>query len=172
MGSVYVLFGFLFLIIPLLFVELAKPKDIFKAGLIVLLGLLLIVRSNTFELYFSTIFFLNFVILSLYIFEVYSYRWNQLLDKEKKRLVTFSDFLRNLSILWDSIKLGFKTSFAKPFSFNTNKTNLNQKKWIRSNQEKINKRSNTLSNQDESTNNSKKDIMNDEKNPIKINQIE
>jgi len=132
-GSFYILIGTIFLFVPIIYLELGKPKDLIKAFLNLLIGLILIIKNNVIDQSFLVIFLLLTAIHVLYLVELFLSRWNQLTDKEKNKLTTFLEFKNNLSKILDAINLGIKNS-AKPlnlFNFGINNQNKTPKKWVR-----------------------------------------
>ena len=133
LGSFYVVIGIIFLFVPIIYLELGRPKDLIKAFLNFLIGLILIIKNKTIdESFFLTFFFLT-VIIILYLGELFLSRWNQLTDKEKNKLTTFLEFRNNLSKILEALNLGVR-NFAKPldfFNFDRNKQKINPKKWVR-----------------------------------------
>ncbi len=133
MGSFYIIIGTIFLAVPLIYLELGKPKDLIKALLNLLIGFILIIKSKTIsESFFVILIFLT-VLVVLYVFEIFLFRWNQLTDIEKNKLVTFFEFKNNFSKLLEAINLGAR-NFTKPlnfFYFVSNNQKINSKKWIR-----------------------------------------
>ena len=133
MGSFYILIGALFLIVPLIFLELGRPKDLIKAFLNLLVGLVLMINNKTIDESFFVIFLLLTVLVIFYPIEIFLFRWNQLTDKEKNKLTTFVEFKNNLSKILEAINLGVR-NFAKPlnlFNFGSNNQNTSTKKWVR-----------------------------------------
>ena len=133
LGIFYLLVGSVFLLIPLLYLELGRPKDLIKSCLNLLIGLVLIIKNKTVDELFFLIFLLFTVLIILYLVELFSFRWNQLTDKEKNKLTTFLEFKNNLLKILEAINLGVK-NFAKPlnlFNFGGNNQNTIQKKWVR-----------------------------------------
>ncbi len=133
MGSFYILIGALFLIVPLIYLELGRPKDLIKAFLNLLVGFVLIIKNKTIDELFIVIFLLLTVLVIFYLIEIFLFRWNQLTDKEKKKLTTFVEFKNNLSKILEAIHLGVR-NFAKPlnfFNFGSNNQNTSPKKWVR-----------------------------------------
>tara|TARA_B100001989_G_C24375719_1_gene381689 strand:+ start:128 stop:565 length:438 start_codon:yes stop_codon:yes gene_type:complete len=133
LGSFYIIIGTIFLAVPLIYLELGKPKDLIKALLNLLIGFILIIKSKTIsESFFVILIFLT-VLVVLYVFEIFLFRWNQLTDIEKNKLVTFFEFKNNFSKLLEAINLGAR-NFTKPlnfFYFVSNNQKINSKKWIR-----------------------------------------
>jgi len=133
LGSFYILIGALFLIVPLIYLELGRPKDLIKAFLNLLIGFVLIIKNKTIDESFFVIFLLLTVLVIFYLIEIFLFRWNQLTDKEKNKLTTFVEFKNNLSKILEAINLGVR-NFAKPlnfFNFGGNNQNTSPKKWVR-----------------------------------------
>ena len=133
LGIFYLLVGSIFLLIPLLYLELGRPKDLIKAFLNLSIGFILILKNKIVDESLFVIFLLLTLVVVLYLIELFLSRWNQLTDKEKNKLTTFLEFKNNLSKLIQAINLGFK-NFKKPldfFNFNSNNKKISSKKWVR-----------------------------------------
>jgi len=133
LGSFYIAIGTIFLFVPIIYLELGRPKDLIKAFLNLLIGLILIIKNKTLDESFFVIFLLLTVLVILYLVELFLSRWNQLTDKEKNKLTTFLEFKKNLSKILEAINLGVR-NFAKPlnlFNFGSNNQNTSPKKWVR-----------------------------------------
>ena len=133
MGTFYILIGTIFLIVPLIYLELGRPKDLIRSFLNLLIGFILIIKNKTIDESIFLIFFLLTILVFLYVIELFIFRWNQLTDKEKNKLTTFLEFKKNLSKILDAINLGVK-NFTKPlnfFNFDRNKQKVSSKKWVR-----------------------------------------
>ena len=133
MGSFYILIGALFLIVPLIYLELGRPKDLIKAFLNLLIGFVLIIKNKTIDESFFVIFLLLTVLVIFYLIEIFLFRWNQLTDKEKNKLTTFVEFKNNFSKILEAFNLGVR-NFAKPlnlFNFGSKNQNTIPKKWVR-----------------------------------------
>ena len=133
LGIFYIVIGAIFLSVPIIYLELGKPKDLIKAFLNLLIGLILIIKNKTIdESFFVIILFLTLIVI-FYLVELFLSRWHQLTDNEKKKLTTFLEFKNNFSKILESIKLVFG-DFTKPsnfFNFGSNNKNTTQKKWVR-----------------------------------------
>tara|TARA_A100001234_G_scaffold30500_1_gene23812 strand:+ start:63 stop:500 length:438 start_codon:yes stop_codon:yes gene_type:complete len=132
LGFFYVIVGTIFLLVPLIYLELGKPKDLIKSCLNLLIGFILIIKSKTLDESFF-IFLLFAVLIIFYLVELFSSRWNQLTDKEKNKLTTFLELKNNLLKIMEAINLGVK-NFSKPlnlFDFGSNNQITGQKKWVR-----------------------------------------
>ncbi len=133
LGSFYILLGTLFLIVPLIYLELGRPKDLIKSCLNLLIGFILIIKNKTVDESFFLIFLLFTVLIVFYLIELFLSRWNQLTDKEKNKLTTFLEFKNNFSKILEAINLGVK-NFAIPlnlFNFGSKNQNTSPKKWER-----------------------------------------
>jgi len=133
LGLFYIIIGIIFIFVPIFYLELGKPKDLIKAFLNLLIGCVFIIKNKSIDKSFSVIFFLLTTLIILYIIENFLSRWNQLTDKEKNKLITFSEFKKNLSKTLEAIKIGV-VNFAKPLNFlklaSKNKEK-KTKKWVR-----------------------------------------
>ncbi len=133
LGFFYIVVGTIFLLVPLIYLELGRPKDLIKAFLNLLIGFFLIIKNKTIDESLFLIFLLFTVVVFLYLVELFLSRWNQLTDKEKNKLTTFLEFKNNLSKILEAINLGLR-NFAKPlnlFNFGRNNQNTSPKKWVR-----------------------------------------
>ena len=133
LGTFYIFVGTIFLTVPLIYLELGKPKDIIRAFLNLLIGLILIIKNKTLDESFFVIFLFLTVLVIFYLIELFLSRWYQLTDIEKKKLTTFLEFKKNFSKILESINLIFG-DFTKPlnfFNFGSNNENTTQKKWVR-----------------------------------------
>jgi len=133
LGSFYILLGSIFLFIPLIYLEVGRPKDLIKAFLNLLIGIILIIKNNFFDNSFIAILLLVTALFIFYLVEIFSSRWNQLTDQEKSKLTTLVEFKKNISKISEAIALAvrnFKNSLNF-FKFDRNNKNLNTKTWVR-----------------------------------------
>ena len=133
LGIFYLLVGSAFLLVPLLYLELGRPKDLIKAFLNLSIGFILILKNKIVDESLFVIFFLLTLTVVMYLVELFLSRWNQLTDKEKNKLTTFLELKNNLSKILEAINLGVK-NFAQPlnlFNFGSNNQNTSPKKWVR-----------------------------------------
>ena len=133
LGIFYLLIGSLFLLVPLLYLELGRPKDLIKAFLNLSIGFILIIKNKIIDESLIVIFFLLTLLAVIYLVELFSSRWNQLTDKEKNKLTTFLEFKKNLSIILEAINFGFSNfTKVKIFpNFNGKNKKISPKKWVR-----------------------------------------
>ena len=132
LGSFYFVIGIIFLIVPLAYLELGKPKDLIKAFLNLIIGYVLIIKKNIDQSFFIILSVLTLLVL-LYVIEIFLSRWNQLTDKEKKKLTTLTEFKNNLSKMLEAINLAAR-NLTKPlnfFNFDRNNQKIISKKWVR-----------------------------------------
>ncbi len=133
LGIFYIVIGTIFLSVPIIYLELGKPKDLIKAFLNLLVGLILIIKNKTIDDSFFIIFLFFTVLVIFYLVELFSSRWYLLTDQEKKKIVTFLEFKNNFLKILEAINLGFG-NFMKAlnfFNFGSKNKNTPQKKWVR-----------------------------------------
>ena len=133
LGIFYILVGTIFLTVPIIYLELGKPKDLIKAFLNLIIGFILIIKHKTLDESFFVIFLFLTVLVVFYLVELFLSRWYQLTDNEKKKLTTFLEFKNNFLKILEAITLGFG-SFTKTLNilnFGSNNKNTTQKKWVR-----------------------------------------
>ena len=133
LGIFYILVGTVYLSVPIIYLELGKPKDLIRAFLNLLIGLILIIKNKTLDESIFVIFLFLTVLVTFYLVELFLSRWYQLTDNEKKKLITFLEFKNNFLKILESINLVF-SDFTKPsnfFNFGSNNKNTAQKKWVR-----------------------------------------
>ena len=131
--SFSLIIGIIFLLVPIVYLELGRPKDLIKAFLNLLIGFILIIKNKTLDESFFVIFLFLTVLVIFYLVELFLSRWYQLTDNEKKKLITFLEFKNNFLKILESINLVF-SDFTKPsnfFNFGSNNKNTTQKKWVR-----------------------------------------
>ena len=133
LGIFYLLVGSVFLLIPLLYLELGRPKDLIKAFLNLSIGFILILKNKIVDESLFVIFLLLTLMAVLYLLELFLSRWNQLTDKEKNKLTTFLEFKKNLLKILEAINFGFR-NFTKDINFlnfDAKNKKISQKKWVR-----------------------------------------
>ena len=133
LGFFYLVIGSLFLLVPLIYLELGKPRDLIKAFLNLSLGFILIIKNKIINESFFVIFLLLTLLVAFYLIELFLSRWNQLTDKEKNKLITFLEFKKNLLKIKEAINLGFR-NFTKDIiflKFVGNNKRITPKKWVR-----------------------------------------
>ena len=133
LGTFYIAIGTIFLTVPIIYLELGKPKDLIKAFLNLIIGLILIIKNNTLDESFFVIFLFFTVLVIFYLVELFLSRWYQLTENEKKKLTTFLEFKNNFLKILESINLVFGdfTKSSNFFNFGSNNKNTTPKKWVR-----------------------------------------
>ena len=116
LGYFYIVVGMIFLFVPIIYLELGRPKDLIKAFVNLLIGFILIIKNKTLEESFFVILPLLTLLVLLYVLELFLSRWHLLTDNEKNKLTTFLEFKKNFSKILEAIKLGMN-NFTKPFDF-------------------------------------------------------
>ena len=158
------------MLIPLTYIEISRPRDLIKASINLIIGMLLLVKNNLFD---NLNFFILIVITILFIFylvEIFSIRWNQLTNNEKNKLKTFVELKKNVLTLVEAISLARKDFLNSNniLKFGRNNEDLNKKKWVRNGENvsiNISNKNNllTLEMSKKATVQSKKDTINEEK---------
>ena len=67
LGTFYILVGTIFLTVPIIYLELGKPKDLIKAFLNLLIGLILIIKNKAIDESFFIIILLITVLIIFYL---------------------------------------------------------------------------------------------------------
>ena len=111
LGYFYIVIGTLFLLVPIIYIELGRPKDLIKAFLNLLIGLVLIIKNQIIDELFFLILILLTLLVVFYLVELFLFRWNQLTDNEKNKLTTFLEFKNNLLKILEAINLGVGNLF-------------------------------------------------------------
>ena len=133
LGIFYILIGIIFLSVPIIYLELGKPKDLIKAFLNLLIGFILIIKNKSIDKSSFIIFLFLTLLVVLYEQEIFFSRWYQLTDNEKNKLTTFLEFKKNLQKIVEAIKIGMKNlvKHLKIFNFGTDTEYTIPKKWVR-----------------------------------------
>ena len=133
LSFLYLFFGIIFLLIPLTYIELSRPRDLIKAGLNLIIGMLLLVKNNIFDIFYSSILIVLTILFIFYLVEIFSIRWNQLTNKEKDKLKTVVELKKNISTLIEAISLARKDFLNSNniTKFGRKNENLNKKQWVR-----------------------------------------
>ena len=133
LGIFYLFTGSLFLLIPLLYLELGRPKDLLKAFLNLSIGFILIIKNKIIDESFLVIFLFLTLLAVTYLVELFLSRWNQLTDKEKNKLTTFLELKKNLSKILEAINFGFRnlSKGINFLNFDGKNKEISPKKWVR-----------------------------------------
>ena len=124
--------GFLILALPLLLVELSRPRDWLIGGLFLFLGLFLLVDSDLLR-GSTNLFVISMAILyGIMMSEIIKNRWYQLSLEEKKRIGSFErwfESFKQLGQIFGLLGNGF-LNFFKSLRTQSEKP-LTEKKWVR-----------------------------------------
>ena len=130
-GYVFLLVGFLILALPLMLVELSRPRDWLMGGLFLFLGLFLLVENDLLRDSINLLVISMAILYGKMILEIIQTRWYQLSSEEKKRIGSFKRWFESVAQLVQSFAfignsfLNFFTSFATK-----SKKPLQEKKWV------------------------------------------
>tara|TARA_Y100001968_G_scaffold124997_1_gene113964 strand:- start:227 stop:733 length:507 start_codon:yes stop_codon:yes gene_type:complete len=130
-GYLFLSIGLLILVLPLILVELSRPRDWLMGGLFLFLGLLLLVENELFRGSINLLVISMAILFGKMILEISQIRWYQLNPEEKKKIGSFQRWVESFTQLFQSFALVGKTSliFFKSFRPQTKKP-LKEKKWV------------------------------------------
>ena len=141
-GYFFLCVGFLVLALPLILVELSRPRDWLKGGLFLFLGLFLLIENDLLRGSINLFVIPIAILYGIMISEIIQIRWYQLSSEEKQRIGSFERWFESFKQLGQIFTLignsflnllkSFTTQFKKP---------LKEKKWVRPElKEEINKK--------------------------------
>ncbi len=146
-GYLFLFVGFLILAIPLMLVELSRPRDWLMGGLFLFLGLFLLVENDLLRGSINLLVISMAILYGKMILEIIQTRWNQLSSEEKKRIGSLKRWFESFKQLGQTFALlgnGF-LNFFKGFMAKSEKP-LNEKKWVHPKlQEEVKKKVDDLS---------------------------
>ena len=153
-GYLFLLVGLLILFLPLMLVELSRPRDWLMGGIFLFLGLFLLVENDLLRGSINLLVISMAILYWKLLSEIIQIRFYQLSDEEKKGIGSFDRWFESLKQIGQIIiSLGnsslnffksFRTQSAKP---------LIEKKWVHPElKEEINRK---VLDQDDSTNSNK-----------------
>ena len=130
-GYLFLSVGLLILALPLMLVELSRPRDWLMGGLFLFLGLFLLVENDLLRGSINLLVISMAILYGKMILEIIQIRWNQLGSEEKKRIGSFQRWFESFKELGQSFALlvnGF-SNFFKGFTPKSEKP-LKEKKWV------------------------------------------
>ena len=132
-GYLFLVVGLLILALPLILVELSRPRDWLIGGLFLFLGVFLLVENDFLRGSINLLFISMSILNGLTMFEIIQNRWFQLSFEEKKRIESFDRWFESIRQIGQiSTQIGKRSlKTLKDFSFNTEKPS-KEKKWVRS----------------------------------------
>jgi hypothetical protein len=141
-GYLFLFVGLLILALPLILVELSRPKDWLMGGLFLFLGLFLQVENEILRGSTNLLVISMAILYGKMMLEIFQTRWYQLGSEEKKRIGSFQRWLESLKQLSQIFALmgnGFLNFFTNLTS--QSEKPLKEKKWVHPElQEKIDKK--------------------------------
>ena len=131
LGYLFLFVGFLILALPLILVELSRPRDWLIGGLFLFLGLFLFVESDLLRGSINLLLISIAILFGKMLFEIFQIRFYQLSAQEKKRMASYERWLesfKQIGQLFALIGNGFFNSL-KSFGDQSDKP-LKEKKWV------------------------------------------
>ena len=130
-GYLFLFVGFLIVALPLMLIELSRPRDWLMGGLFLFLGLFLLVENDLLRGSINLLVISMTILYGKLIFEIIQTRWYQLSSEEKKRIGSFQRWFESLKQLFQSFAL-LGNGFLKLFTRFTTKSkkSLKEKKWV------------------------------------------
>ena len=131
-GYFFLCVGFLVLALPLILVELSRPRDWLKGGLFLFLGLFLLVENDLLRGSINLFVIPIAILYGIMISEIIQIRWYQLSSEEKQRIGSFERWFESFKQLGQIFAFLGNTvlKFFKSFSFQSEKS-IKEKKWVR-----------------------------------------
>ena len=130
-GYLFLCVGLLILALPLILVELSRPKDWLSGGLFLFLGLFLLVENDLLGGSINLLVISMDILYGKMILEIIETRWHQLSSEEKKRIGSFQRWFESFKQLGQSFAL-LSNGVLNFFRAFTNKSEkpLKEKKWV------------------------------------------
>ncbi len=130
-GYLFLFVGLLILALPLVLVELSRPRDWLMGGLFLFLGLFLLVENDLLRGSIDLLVISMTILYGKMILEIIQTRWNQLSFEEKKGIGSFQRWFESLKQIAQSFGIIGK-GFLKIFTSFTTKSEkpLKEKKWV------------------------------------------
>ena len=130
-GYLFIVVGFLLLALPLMLVELSRPRDWLMGGPFLILGLFLLVETDLLRGSINLIVISIAILFWKMLLEIFQTRFYQLSVKEKKRIISLERWLESFKQLGQILALLGNSSlnFFKSF-LNQSEKSLKQKKWV------------------------------------------
>ena len=130
-GYLFLFVGLLILALPLMLVELSRPRDWLMGGLFLFLGLFLLVENDLLRGSINLLVISMAILYGKMIVEIIQTRWYQLSSEEKKQIGSFQRWFESFKQLGQSFALlgnGF-LNLIKAFTTKSEKP-LKEKKWV------------------------------------------
>ena len=130
-GYIFLFVGLLILVLPLMLVELSRPRDWLIGGLFLFLGLFLLVENDFLRGSINLLVISMAILYGKMMSEIIQNRWNQLSLEEAKRIGSFERWFQSFRQLGQMFVLlgnGF-LNFFKSFRSESEQP-LKEKKWV------------------------------------------
>ena len=117
-GYLFLFVGLLILVLPLMLVELSRPRDWLIGGLFLVLGLFLLVENDLLRGSINLLVISMAILYGKMILEIIQNRWYQLSPEETKRIGSFQRWFQSFRQLGQSFVLlgnGFLRLSSKAF---------------------------------------------------------
>ncbi len=131
-GCLFLFVGLLILALPLILVELSRPRDWLMGALLLFLGLFLLVENDLLRGSINLFVISMAILYGIMLLEIFQKRWYQLSFEETKRIRSFERWLESFKQFGQILALSgnaflnffksFRTQFQKPVI---------EKKWVR-----------------------------------------
>tara|TARA_Y100001968_G_C19264467_1_gene670944 strand:- start:341 stop:859 length:519 start_codon:yes stop_codon:yes gene_type:complete len=130
-GYLFLFVGLLILALPLMLVELSRPRDWLMGGIFLFLGLFLLVESDLLRGSINLLVFSMTILYGKMLSEIIQIRFYQLSNEEKKRIISFDRWFESFKQIGQILaSLGNGSlNFLKSFSIQDKKP-LKEKKWV------------------------------------------
>ena len=131
-GYLFLLVGLMILALPLILVELSRPRDWLMGGLFLFLGLFLIVENDLLRDSINLLVISMAILFGKMMLEIAQTRWYYLGIQEKQRIASFErwfESFKQLGQMFIFLGGGF-LNFFRSFN-NKSKKALKEKKWVR-----------------------------------------
>ena len=131
-GYLFLFIGLMILALPLVLVELSRPRDWLIGGLFLFLGLFLIVENDLLRGSINLLVISVSILYGIMMLEIIQNRWYVLSFEEKKRISSFERWFESFKQLGQIFALlgNGLLNFFKSFRAQPEKP-LTEKKWIR-----------------------------------------
>ena len=98
-GYFFLFVGFIVLVLPIMVVELCRPRDWLYGGLFLFLGLFLLVENVLLRGSINLLVVCMSILLGKMMLEIVQNRWYQLSSEEKKRIASFERWFESFKQL-------------------------------------------------------------------------
>ena len=130
-GYLFLFVGFLILALPLMLVELSRPRDWLMGGLFLFLGLFLMVENDLLRGSINLLVISMTILYGKMILEIIQTRWYKLSSDEKKQISSSQRWFESFKQLGQSFALLINSLISFFISITTkSEKSLKEKKWV------------------------------------------